>query len=244
MGQTITQVVARGLSRAAKAEEKLAKRLDREPPVDERAAARALIGGLWDEMGKAQIDFMLSQGLQPTDRLLDVGCGSLRGGIHFIKYLEPGHYYGLDRSKTILKFAQVELADAGLVDKRPHLLCDDEFNFGRFDTKFDFAFAQSVFSHLPLNIIHRCLVQMGSALKPGGVFYATFLENRGERDHVGTVAFPQPDGPDVLAYPDRDPFHYHVSFFEDIASTTPLKVEYVGDWGSLRGQSMLAFHRV
>ena len=195
-------------------------------------------------MGKAQIDFLLSQGLQPSDVMLDVGCGSLRGGIHFIEYLDAGNYHGIDRSPSILEFAKIELEDAGLVDRRPNLLRNGQFEFDLFNTSFDVAFAQSVFSHLPLNDIHRCLVRMSEVLKPGGVFYATFLENRGERDDLEPIAFPQPDGPDVMTFSDKDPFRYHVSFFEDLADSTPLKCEYIGEWGSLRGQSMLAFHQL
>ncbi len=45
------------------------------------------VGGMWDKVGVLQFDFLMKQGLQSHYALLDVGCGSLRGGIHFIKYL-------------------------------------------------------------------------------------------------------------------------------------------------------------
>ncbi len=235
--------VARVLRRAARTQEKIARRLDAPSAEERRATARQLIGGLWDEMGQAQIEFLTKQGMKPTDAMLDVGCGALRGGIHFIKYLDPGNYYGIDRSAKILEFAKIELEDAGLVDRRPNLLCNGAFEFGLFNQQFDVAFAQSVFSHLPINDIHRCLVRMGEVLKPGGVFYATFLENHGDRDDLAPVMFPQPDGPDIATYSDADPFRYHISFFEDLVKSMPLKLDYIGQWGSLRGQSMLAFHR-
>ena len=49
---------------------------------------RNFIGGKWEEIGRLQYDFLREQGLQPQDKLLDIGCGCLRGGIHFIDYLE------------------------------------------------------------------------------------------------------------------------------------------------------------
>ena len=55
---------------------------------------REMIGGLWDEMGQLQFDFMCARGLLPEHRLLDLGCGALRGGVHFARYLQPGKYYG------------------------------------------------------------------------------------------------------------------------------------------------------
>ena len=60
-------------------------------------AHREQVGGLWDEVGALQIDFLRAQGLRPPDTLLDVGCGCLRGGVHLVGYLEPGRYYGIDR---------------------------------------------------------------------------------------------------------------------------------------------------
>jgi ubiquinone/menaquinone biosynthesis C-methylase UbiE len=238
-----TRPVARVLRRAARAQENLAKKLDTRSDAEKRALARAGIGGLWDEMGQAQIDFLIKQGLKPTDQMLDVGCGALRGGLHFIRHLDAGNYYGIDRSAGILEYARLELEDAGLVDKRPNLLCNSAFEFSKFGTEFDVALAQSVFSHIGLNHIHRCLVRMSEVLKVGGVFYATFLETRNDPNDLEPVVFPQPDGPDTIAHSDKDPFRYNIRFFEDLVQGLPLKLEYVGDWGSLRGQSMLAFHR-
>ena len=63
---------------------------------------REVIGGLWDEMGRLQLEFMRAQGLQPQHRLLDLGCGSLRAGIHFVRYLDAGRYYGLDHNQSLL----------------------------------------------------------------------------------------------------------------------------------------------
>jgi hypothetical protein len=42
-----------------------------------RGDHQSVIGGLWDEVGQLQHDFLVAHGLQPTHRLLDVGCGSL-----------------------------------------------------------------------------------------------------------------------------------------------------------------------
>ena len=49
---------------------------------------REAVGGLWDEMGRLQFDFLVAQGLQPHHKMLDIGCGSMRGGRHFVNHLE------------------------------------------------------------------------------------------------------------------------------------------------------------
>ncbi len=54
----------------------------------EEKAHRGLVGGLWDELGKLQLDFLTESGLKPSHKLLDIGCGCLRGGVHYVKYLE------------------------------------------------------------------------------------------------------------------------------------------------------------
>ena len=66
----------------------------------------------WDEIGKLQFDFLVRSGLQPHHYFLDVGCGSLRGGVHFIPYLETAHYLGIDK--------EVDLINAGIERELGH----------------------------------------------------------------------------------------------------------------------------
>ncbi len=55
---------------------------------------RNFVGGLWDALGQLQLEFLINSGLQPNHKLLDIGCGCLRGGVHYvIKYLK---YSGTD----------------------------------------------------------------------------------------------------------------------------------------------------
>jgi hypothetical protein len=84
---------------------------------------REYVGGLWDEMGELQFDFLVEQGLMPSDVLLDVGCGSLRGGVHFIRYLEPGNYLGMEKEQELLQLGvKSELGMESLQARRPELL--------------------------------------------------------------------------------------------------------------------------
>ena len=41
-------------------------------------AHRDFVGGMWDEVGALQFEYMQSAGLRPGHRLLDMGCGALR----------------------------------------------------------------------------------------------------------------------------------------------------------------------
>ena len=37
---------------------------------------RDMVGGMWDEIGRLQFEFLRARGLKPNHRLLDIGCGS------------------------------------------------------------------------------------------------------------------------------------------------------------------------
>ena len=63
---------------------------------------RESVGGLWDQIGQLQFDFLVANGLRPEHKLLDIGCGSLRGGVKFVRYLQSGHYFGTDLNGSLL----------------------------------------------------------------------------------------------------------------------------------------------
>jgi len=200
---------------------------------------RGAVGGRWEEIGRWQFDLMLSLGLQSHHRLLDVGCGALRGGLHFIRYLEPANYFGLDINASLVKAGQeVELPRAGLVERRPHLLVSQDFEFSKFGATFPYALAVSVFTHLPINLIESCLIRLSEVLEPGGRFYATYFE-ASSRHTLGPVSYA--DG--IATYNDRDPFHYHFSWFEFLVTDLPLRVRNLGDCGHVRSQHVLEFVR-
>ncbi len=199
------------------------------------------VGGLWEEIGKLQFEFLVEQGLKPKHYLLDVGCGSLRGGIHFIRYLETGHYFGIDISKELLDAGRVELKRNNLTHKKPVLVQMGNFDFQSLNQKFDFALAQSVFTHLPLNSIIRCIMNIQKVLVQGGQFYATFFENPKGKFNLEPVMHPRVDGPKFATHFDQDPYHYDFETFKWICEGTSLKVEYIGDWNHPRDQKMLVF---
>jgi SAM-dependent methyltransferase len=195
---------------------------------------------LWDELGRLQFDYLVDRGLAPHHYLLDVGCGPLRGGVHFIRYLEPGHYYGVDKNAPVLEEAErLELPRHGLVEMRPTLVAMDDFGFGRLGRQFDYALAQSVFTHLPLNDIIRCLMEIEQALVPRGQFYATFFENERGKSNLDEVH----QTAEVVTHFDRDFFHYDVGAFEWACEGTALSVEYLGDWDNPVNQKMLVFRK-
>ncbi|MBK5307519.1 MAG: class I SAM-dependent methyltransferase [Frankiaceae bacterium] len=209
--------------------------------IEEEPTHRARAGGLWDEIGRLQFEFLIGQGLKPHHQFLDVGCGPLRGGVHFVRFLDVGNYCGVDANQEMLAAGRAELALASVDDRSPDLRCDATFELGSFERLFDFGLAQSVFTHLPLNSIMRCLVAVSRVLVPGGRFYATFFENPYGRLHLAPVLQPRTDGQPQQTYPDRDPYHYDARVFAWACEGTDLEVTVLGDWAHPRNQKMLLF---
>jgi SAM-dependent methyltransferase len=207
------------------------------PAEIEAKEHRNLVGGLWDEIGELQLNFLKDQGLQPQHRLVDVGCGALRGGVHFIRYLDPGCYYGIDINRSLIDAGRQELEEQHLAARGPNLLVDDNFAVNRFDVSFDFALAVSLFTHLPMNHIVRCLVEVRTALAPGGRFFASYFE-------APACAHLQPlrhaTGGIVTRY-DADPFHHAFDELAWLASIAGLRAQRIGKWAHPRGHSMAMF---
>jgi SAM-dependent methyltransferase len=203
----------------------------------DREMHREAVGGQWERIGRWQFDLLVELGLRPENRFLDVGCGALRGGVHFIRYLEKGHYYGIDLNESLLRAGRdVELPRAGLTGHDPHLLVDDSFEFGRFGVTFSCALAQSVFSHLTLNAIHRCLVRISEVLRPGARFYATYFDAP-SRHALSPIEHPS----GIVTYSDADPYHYHFSWFPWLVHDLPLQVRSLGTRNHPRSQNLLEF---
>jgi SAM-dependent methyltransferase len=208
-----------------------------------RGEHREVIGGLWDEIGDLQYQFLLNHGLEPQHKLLDIGCGSLRAGVQFIKYLEKGNYVGVDINEVLLEVGfTIELKEVGLQDKIPrdNLVFLPNFEFANLGKTFDFALAHSLFTHLAFNRIRRCLERLVPVINKGGHFFATFFE----LPRTASSSLPYTHDPGgVVTYDTNDPYHYRLADIFYAASGLPWRIRYLSSWRHPRGQRMLEFIR-
>jgi len=196
---------------------------------------RAYVGSKWDIVGKLQIEYLKFKGLRQWHTLFDIGCGSLRAGVHFIKYLDERNYIGIEKQKLLVDLALKEELEKSIQDeKKPIFLFNDNFEFEKIDKKFDYAIAQSVFTHMTLKDIEKCLLKLHAKSKLTSVFYATFDEINitkmsKERKNLKNPPFS----------------HSNISFFYErdelkfIAEKTGWKFNYIGDWGHPSKQMMI-----
>lgn len=209
--------------------------LPKRPPIAhgpagiEAVGHRRYVGGLWDEIGQLQFDFLVKNGLKPHHYFLDVACGSLRAGVHLIPYLEPGHYLGIDKEPELIeKGVKEELSDELVREKQPEFVVSEAFEFEKFSAQPDYAIAQSLFTHLTPPIIHACMAKLRPVMPPDGVFYATFFETDQPRENLDDSH-------------DHGLFYYTREEMQAFGEDNGWTAQYIGDWNHPRDQVMVEY---
>jgi ubiquinone/menaquinone biosynthesis C-methylase UbiE len=151
---------------------------------------RIFIGsGDFTEAGEAiRVQLVELAGLQPSHRVLDVGCGMGRVAVPMTAFLdEKGSYEGFDivpsaihwcRSRISSRYPKFRFTHIDLKNDLYNLRTEREardFVFPYRDGEFDLVFLTSVFTHMLLEDVRNYLLQIRRVLKTGGVCFATFF---------------------------------------------------------------------
>jgi SAM-dependent methyltransferase len=215
---------------------------------------RIFVGNNWDSIGKLQFDFCVNQGLTPDMKLIDIGCGSLRAGTHFIRYM-GNNYYGIDRHEQLINAGiNIEAPMCNLVARRENFFVTKDFDLSPFNTKFNFGWCNSVFTHLPTRCIIECLTNTQPYFAPGATLYATIYITKGysyqnelqtfndRRQYVNTGPIQHDEesmsGLKTFCYNIRD----IVKIFDSVK--TMWECNILGDWNHPKEQQMLTFKKV
>lgn len=148
------------------------------------------VGGIPGVLGPWQLLLLRRHGLRPHHRLLDLGCGTLRGGLWLMQYLQPGRYTGLDPNPDLLEIGRSLVSAAGLRGQEPTLGGLDLLD-SISGEHFNFALTQSVLNHLDEPGIAHTIARIARVLDRGGVWITTGLFRR-QRFGV-MVGRPHPD---------------------------------------------------
>lgn len=150
----------------------------------------ALVGpaDLWEMKRDFQIKFLQAMNLMPKDYLLDIGCGTLRGGLPLIAYLQAGHYFGLEAREEALNEGRKELREASLEEKSPVLFLSDDISQLTIDQSFNYIWAFSVLMHMNDKVLNDTLDFVSKHLSEDGVFYTNV--NIGEMEEGNWQGFP------------------------------------------------------
>ena len=158
--------------------------------TDPKAKRHALVGPpkLWKMKQVFQLQYLTEQGLLPEHTLVDIGCGTLRGGSAFIKYLNENNYTGIDVRADALEQGRQELKEEGLLNKGHQLVHFEHFNDLKLDKQYDYLFAFSVLMHLSDDIANGCFDFVNRHIKPEGTFFANVNIGTSQEGHW--IGFP------------------------------------------------------
>ncbi|MEZ5670404.1 MAG: class I SAM-dependent methyltransferase [Alphaproteobacteria bacterium] len=137
-----------------------------------RPVSQRYLGG-----GQIHRDYLVAHGLLAHHRLLDFGCGMLRSGLHFIRYLDDNRYVGVDISGHRVERGIRLLSDHGIPADRfeTHVVGDCRLRELTGQT-FDYVWANSVVTHMPESDVRTAFRAIRGLLAPDGAFYFTFAE--------------------------------------------------------------------
>jgi len=143
----------------------------------------------YDLVAAMAFNLLTTLGLRQQHSLLDIGCGSLRIGRLLIPYLNRGKYFGVEPNKWLVdEGIKRELGETLVQIKRPtFFFSDSPDTIAQAETAFDFALAQSIFSHCGLDLIKGWLSAISHSLAPGGALVATFLIGEEDSSRTGWI---------------------------------------------------------
>jgi cyclopropane fatty-acyl-phospholipid synthase-like methyltransferase len=170
---------------------------------------------LWKMKQDFQINFLHNRDLKKTDTLLDIGCGTLRGGIPIIDFLDSGNYCGIEVRENVLAEGKKELKEHKLEHKNPILVSFNDFKDLDLESKFDIAFAFSVLIHLEDHITAGCLKFVSKHLSKDGIFYANV--NIGNQKDGNWQGFPVANR--------------SLEFYKDLCESNGLSLKVIGTIG-------------
>ena len=178
-----------------------------------RGRHRDIVGGRWDETGRAQMAALLAEGLEPHHILLDIGAGSLRLGCKAVAFLDPGHYWATDQSRALMLAGHArEVPDPSRLNPN-HLIEDADFSFPGLPDTVSHAMAFAVFTHLPHAHLHRALTRIHACFpRLQCLLFTLFLAPE------GTPSLRQPDG--VVTHAHRAPYHVDFDLVQRTARAT------------------------
>ena len=131
----------------------------------------------YDLVAAMAFNLLTTLGLRQHHSLLDIGCGSLRIGRLLIPYLNRGKYFGVEPNEWLVEEGiRRELGDTLVQIKQPtFFFSDSPDTISQAQVAFDFALAQSIFSHCGLDLIKSWLSAISHSLAANGALVGTFL---------------------------------------------------------------------
>src|SRR5678816_1524580 len=130
----------------------------------------------FEKGGRELLIYLLNAGLNPDSKVVDIGCGVLRGGYWLIHFLDPECYFGIEPHAGRLETGTRTILEPDVLEaKRPRFDTNPHFDTSVFGQKFDFFLAYSVWTHASKPQIQAMLDSFLRDSKDGGAFLVSYL---------------------------------------------------------------------
>jgi SAM-dependent methyltransferase len=171
--------------------------------------------GLYDfSRGSYHASYLVRHGLRPNHFFLDFGCGLGRTAVPVLRILDAGCYIGLDISRERIRLARDYIEREGLGDRGAELVVNRHNDFSSLvKRRVDFAWAQSVFTHMPASDVSKVIENMAKVQGPGGIFMFNFNV-----------------GPSVGSHINVKDYFYTLEFIGQVADRNGYDLQTLDDW--------------
>jgi len=148
------------------------------------------------DIGRFTLRSLIDNGLRPSHRLLDLGCGALRNGFWLVRYLDADRYFGIEPSKRYVEIGMKHAIGPQLAaEKRPRFDHNREFDLAAFGERWDFVVARSIFSHASPEQFRKAMISFRDNSNPEAVMLASYRpipKRKAGQDFIDL----EPDGPE------------------------------------------------
>lgn len=130
----------------------------------------------FENAGRQQLILLLTCGLEPRSKVVDLGCGVLRGGYWLIHFLDPDGYCGIEPHDGRLAAGRSSIIEPDLEPtKRPRFDNNANFDTSVFGVKFDYFLAYSIWTHASKPQIEKMLDHFLRDTNPGAMFLTSIF---------------------------------------------------------------------
>lgn len=141
----------------------------------------------YDLVASMCFNLLTSAGLRGHQKVLDIGCGSLRVGRLLIPYLNKGNYTGVEPNKWLVYDGiNNEVGKHQIKIKNPTFIFSDTISQLQ-SNDYDYALAQSIFSHTGHDLTNKWLSEISSHLNDSAVLLCTFIVSETDTSQNGWV---------------------------------------------------------
>lgn len=124
--------------------------------------------------GELQLEFLKREGCTRKSQVLEIGCGCLSAGVPVMRYLQRGHYVGIEPNRWLLDAVLREASVRWLVRwKEPKFLEGSDFDARELGRTYDYVLAHSILSHCAHHQLEKFIRNVSRVLRPQGRIVAS-----------------------------------------------------------------------